>query len=423
MRRVLISGAGIAGPSLAWFLARTGARVTIIEKCQSLRAQGQNVDINGSALTVIKKMGLMPQVERWHTTEKGTQFIDPKGRPFAPLPVKKDGSASPTSEFEILRGDLAQVLYEATKDHPNIEYVFGKTISKILENSDDRPVNVELSDGSIQETDLLVAADGQWSNVRKQCFPKTDITVIDKGMYVAYWTVPRLPTDNDWWNVYHALGSRIVTTRPDPHGTTRAMLSKMPCNAAQKEAWQNASRGDVEMQKKLLREEFADVGWEASRFLDEMDRAPDFYFQAIQQIKMKSWSSGRVVCIGDAAFAPTPLTGMGTSLAIVGSYVLAGEISKLDDNNLSPSTALKAYEKAFRPFVEETQEISSLVPGIAHPATPLKRWFLQNVLLTTFAKVAATPWIVKRLDHNNNEEDFPLPVYRKFGDASVAAAA
>lgn len=410
--RVLISGAGIAGPTLAWFLAKAGVRTTIVEKSRSLLPHGQNVDITGSALTVIKKMGLMDQVRRFNTTEKGTQFIDPKGRPCAPFPLAKGRSASFTSEFEILRADLAAVLYEATKDHPNVNYLFGTTVKEVISNDAD-VVKVELMNGEVQEFDLLIAADGQWSKVRKQCFPPEYVKVVDLGMYVVYWTIPRLSCDNDWWNVYLALKSRVITLRPDPHGSIRAMFTHMPCNDAQQKAWLEASKSDRRTQEELLRREFADAGWQAQRLLDAMDQAPDFYFHVIQQIKMSKWSNSRVVCLGDAAYAPTPLTGMGTSLAITGAYVLAGELSKLDDGE-SPLKALEAYESVFRPFVEETQKIPFFVPAIAHPETAWKRWLLQT-FAWALSRAAAIPWLVNKVDERN-DDDFPLPRYPIFDD-------
>ncbi|KAI9762327.1 MAG: hypothetical protein M4579_000476 [Chaenotheca gracillima] len=413
---VLISGAGIAGPTLAFFLAKAGARITIVEKSSSLLPHGQNVDIQGSARIVIKKMGLLEEVLRLNTTEKGTQFIDPKGRPYAAFPVKDSSSArptaSPTSPFEILRADLARILYEATKDHPNVNYLFGTTIKDVISNNDDS-VKVVLSNGEVQESDLLVAADGQWSQLRKQCFSPEDINVVDLGMYVAYGTIPRLPNDNDWWNVYQALGSRIITLRPDPHGTVRAMFSRMPCNGAQEKAWSEASRGDRKTQKELLRSEFADAGWQAPRLLDAMDQAPDFYFHANQQIKMSKWSKSRVILLGDAAYCPTALTGMGTSLALDGAYVLAGELSKLDDGE-HPRKALEAYESAFRPFVEEQQQIPSVFPGIAHPGSAWKRRLFQ-ALLWTISKLVAIPWVANKFD-DTDEEGFPLPRYPSFDD-------
>ena len=410
--RVLISGAGIAGPALARGLAKVGTRVSIVEKTQAILPHGQNVDIKGSAVTAVKKMGLLDQIKRFNTREKGSQFIDPKGRPFALFPLREGSSASFTSEFEILRGDLAAIFHEATKDHPNVDYLLDTTIKEVVSN-DDESVKVELSNGEICEFDLLVAADGQWSKVRKQCFPPESVSVVDKGMYVVYWTIPRLPSDNDWWNIYHALGSKIITLRPDPYGTIRAMFTIMPCNDSQKTAWQAASRGSRQTQQDLLRSEFADAGWQAQRFLDAMSQAPDFYFQAIQQIRMTKWSQSRVVCLGDTAYAPTPLTGQGTSLAITGAYILAAELSKLDTDE-HPAKALEAYENTFRPFVEQAQQIPSFIPAIVHPETAWKRWLFQTSI-SAISKVVRIPGVGRRKRSDDDDDDgFPLPQYPSF---------
>ena len=412
---VLISGAGIAGPTLAWFLEKSGANITVVEKSQSLLPYGQNVDISDSAITVIKKMGLIDEIRRLNTTEKGTHLLTPSGQPCASFPVKAGSTASPTSEFEILRGDLAAILYNATKDHPNVSYLFDTTVKEVVSN-DDKAVKVQLSNGEVQMYDLLVAADGQWSKVRKQCFPAECISVLDKGMYIAYWTAPRLPSDNDWWNIYLALESRIISLRPDPHGTIRASFSVMPCNDAQKQAWQDALKGGKTLQEELLRKEFADVGWQAQRLLDTVAQAPDFYFQGIQQIRMTTWSSSRVCCLGDAAHAPTPLTGMGTSLAIIGAYILAGELSKLEESE-HPSKALQAYESAFRPFVERVQNLPFFVPAIVHPKTAWKRWLLL-VAVWAVSKALAIPWLVTRLE-SSNDDHFSLPPYSSLDDQVV----
>ncbi|KAJ9602639.1 hypothetical protein H2200_012832 [Cladophialophora chaetospira] len=410
--RVLISGAGIAGPTLAWFLAKTGAHITVVEKAPTLLPHGQNVDIQGSARTVVDKMGLTEEVRRNNTTEKGTQFIDSYGRPFARMPVnEKASSASFTSEFEILRGDLAKVLYEATRNDTQTKYLFDTTIKRVIANTDES-VRVELSSGDVEEYDLLVAADGQWSKVRKQVFPSEEIKVRDLGMYAVYYTIPRLPEDNDWWNIYQALGCRIITLRPDPHGTIRAMFTRMPCNDIQKQAWQKASRSDRKTQQELLRHEFADAGWQARRLLDNMDQAPDWYFQAMQQIKMNKWSKGRVICLGDTAFAPTPLTGMGTSLAMLGGYLLAGEISKLNTGQ-PVSNALDEYERIFRPFVEKICDIPWFVPGIGHPETAFKRAIFR-LCIRAVTGIMRTSWIANRNFDTSNDEDFPLPIYPIF---------
>jgi 2-polyprenyl-6-methoxyphenol hydroxylase-like FAD-dependent oxidoreductase len=417
--RILISGAGIAGPTLAWFLAKTGVHIDIVEKNDSLLSNGHAVDFKGSAATVIKKMGLLDEIKRSSTAEEGTQFIGSDGRPFATFPAKEgtwEGqSASLTSNIEILRGDLVAILYKATKDHPNINYHFGTTIKEVISNNRDN-VKVELSNRKVEEFDLLVAADGQWSRVRKQCFPPEYVKVLDMGMYVAYWTIPRLKGDNDWWNIYIALRSRLISLRPDPHGTIRAMVTSMPDSDGQKKSWLWASKSDRQTQEELLRRDFADAGWQARRILDAIDQAPDFYFQTIQQIKMSKWSSSRIVCLGDAAYAPTPLTGMGTSFAMIGAYILAGELSKLDGTE-SPSKALEAYEEIFRPFVEREQKIPAFIPGAAHPKTAWKRWLLQ-AFLWVLCRVVTIPWLAKKNDEGNKDE-FEWPRYPCF-DAKAA---
>ncbi|KAL8636628.1 MAG: hypothetical protein Q9228_005995 [Teloschistes exilis] len=413
--RVLISGGGIAGPTLAWFLAKAGAQVTVFEKSHELPPHGQGIDITGSAITVIKKMGLLDEVRRLNTTEKGTQFIDPQGRPFAPFPLNGGAGVSFTNELEIIRGDLAKLLYDATENDANVSYRFGVTVKEVVSN-DDSIVQVETSDGEMQEFDLLVAADGQWSKLRKQCFPPESIQVIDKGMNVAYWTVPRSPSDNDWWNIYLAGRGRIISLRPDPHGSTRTMLDLMPCNDTQKREWQEASEGGRKVQQELLRREFADAGWQAQRVLDCMDQSPDFYFHPLHQIKMTKWSNNRVICLGDTAFAPTPLTGMGTSMAIIGAYCLAGELSKLS-NGQHPSEAFEAYESVLRPFVEEVQKIPFFIPGIAHPEQAWKRWLLHNCIAVV-SSLARTPWIMNKLPIKRDDE-FPLPSYAVFDDEAL----
>ncbi|MCJ1475859.1 hypothetical protein MMC13_004523 [Lambiella insularis] len=361
--RVLISGAGIAGPTLAWFLVKAGARITIVEKSRTLLPHGQNVDIQGSALAVIKMMGLVDQIRRFNTTERGTSSF--------------------TSEFEILRGDLAAILHQATKDIPNFDYRFDTTIRRVVSN-DDSTVKVELSYGEVQEFDLLVAADGQWSKVRKQCFSPEHVNVVHLGMYVVHLTIPRLSSDNDWWNT--SVKDRVA----------RSIQKRRT------------------IQEELVRKEFADAGWLAQRLLDGMAQAPDFYFQVVQRIKMSKWSSSRIVCLGDAAHAPTPLTGMGTSLALTGAYVLAGELAKLDEGK-HPLKALESYEKTFRPFVEEMQKIPFVLPAIVHPETAWKRWIFQTCV-STLSTAMAIPWVASRFPDESNEGNFPLPEYPRLQD-------
>lgn len=413
--RVLISGAGIAGPALAWHLAKAGARVTIVEKSSALFPHGQNVDIQGTALKVIKRMNLMEEVVKHNTTEKGSKLVDTNGKHLAYFPIVK-GELTPSlsSEFEILRGDLSAILYRATKDLEGVEYIFGTTVDNVVENSEES-IKVKLSNGDTASFDVLVAADGQWSRVRKQVFPKDTLSVRDTGMFAIYWTLPRIPDDDDFWTIYPALKSRLLSIRPDPYGSMRACITCMPSGDAEKAAWQAVSRGDRKSKEELVRSHFKDAGWQAERILDSMTTAPDFYFQAIQQIKLSKWSHGRVVVLGDAGYAPTPLTGMGTSLALTGGYVLGGELSKLQDGE-HPRKAFQAYEDAYRKFVEDSQWIVPFFPGVVHPYSAWHRWLFTTLIggiagLTRL--VQSSPWLSAKFSPKLDEipDDFPLPIY------------
>ena len=421
--RVLVSGAGIAGPTLAWWLAKTGATVTILEKTPQLLPHGQNIDIHGTAITVAKKMGLMDEIRKKNTTEKGTQFIAPDGKGFGRMGMKKGSSASPTSEYEILRGDLAKVFHTAAKDLPGVDFEFGMSVKRVIKN-DDKEVEVELSDGRVEKFDLLVVADGQWSRLRKECFPASAVEVVDYNLFVAYWTMKRDETDNDDWNIYQGVGQRGMTLRPDPYGTIRAAITFMPPTREIRKDWDEASRsGDKTLQADVLKRDFEGVGWQAERLLDGISTAPDFYFHPIQQIRMSQWSSNRVVCLGDSAWAPTPLTGSGTTLAILGAYVLAGELAKLSPGE-HPGRAFQAYDDAFRPFVKETQSFPVWVPRLVHPKTWWRRWFTQ-MALAGVVRVATHPWIITWIDQPADTEDYKLPEYAeldraiKGGEANV----
>lgn len=430
-RRVLISGAGIAGPTVAYFLAKNGAQeITILERHQNFRAQGQSVDFCGAGVTVLQKMGIFEEVKRRNTTENGSAIEDERGRVVAWFPVT--GNGSPSSEYEILRGDLAELLYDTTKDLPNVRYEFSKFVTEVLSDGDNdydddddgTPVKVRFNDGTQAEYDLLIAADGQYSKIRRQVFPARDTTMVDTNMYLAFFTIPKTASDNAAWRICLTLGRRGLSLRPDTHGTARAMLSKFPATPEEKKTWDAAARAGRDAQMALLRAEFGQQSqktqgmttgtaplWQAERLLQGMEGADDFYFSHLEQVKMGKWSKGRVVCLGDAAYCPTPMCGIGTLLAVVGAHNLAGELSRLGDRE-HPRRALDAYEEGWRPFVEQSQQILPGFPGVLHPATPLSRWALR----TTFwmlSKVLNLPFVpyLKTWLPQRHEETYVLPEY------------
>jgi 2-polyprenyl-6-methoxyphenol hydroxylase-like FAD-dependent oxidoreductase len=179
-------------------------------------------------------------------------------------------------------------------------------------------------------------------------------------MEMTYLTIPRTGSDTDWWNWYNEPGGLAVTLRPDRHGTTRAVLSSV--------IYDNADAGPrrtADEQKARLREQFADVGWEASRVLDALDDSTDLYFETIGQVKATNWSRGRIALAGDAAWCASPVSGMGTSLSIVGAYVLAGELAAHVDHR----DAFAGYDRIMRPYVDQAQQLPPGVPKVANPRT------------------------------------------------------
>ena len=202
----------------------------------------------------------------------------------------------------------------------------------------------------------MVVAEGLTSRTRSLVFPEADIRSL--GLLMAYLTVPRTAADTDWWRIHQASQGRAVTLRPDNVGTIRATLSLLTDVRGIEDL-------DRPAQVHVLRRTFADAGWEVPRVLDALDDAP-LYVDAVGQVRLPTWHRGRVVLLGDAAHCPSPITGMGTSLALVGAYVLAGELAGAADHE----QALAAYETRMRPYVERAQQLPPGAPGLVHPAHP-----------------------------------------------------
>ena len=248
----------------------------------------------------------------------------------------------------------------------------------------------------------MVAADGIRSKTRTLIFGDEPL-VRPLGLYVAYLTIPRTVTDSGWARWFNAPGSRVIFIRPDNEGTTRASFSFL----SPPKGYERLSSAE---QKEILKKTFADAGWEAPRILAQLDSTQDMYFDAISQVMAPRWSIGRCAMVGDAAFCPSPLSGMGASLSIVGAYVLAGELSR----NADHQQAFAAYERLMRPFVNEIQKLPPGVPWIAHPKTKLG-----ISIFNTFLKVFSSQAVQKlgKLFSSKNgsatEDKIVLPDYWK----------
>ncbi|WP_349777889.1 FAD-dependent monooxygenase [Xanthomonas sp. WHRI 6108] len=363
-RRILITGASVAGNTVAWALARQGFDVSVVEQAAQFRDGGQNIDVRGVGREVMQRMGLEQAALDHGTGEEGTAWVDDHGHAVATFKTDDIDGDGPTAELEILRGDLARLLYDAARQ--TAEYRFGDRIASI--DDDGEAATVHFQSGRSDRFDAVIVAEGVGSATRELVFPgENDPRWMD--LTIAYFTIARTADDDRLWRWYHTTGGRSISLRPDQHGTTRAMLSLQKAPEGEQD-W------DLATQKAYLRERFADAGWQAARVLDGMDTTDDFYFDALRQVRMPRWHAGRVVLTGDAAWCATPLAGIGATLAVTGGYVLANEIARA----ATLEQALAAYADAMRPMVEQGQGVPKIGPRLMNPHSRLGIQLLHGAL-------------------------------------------
>ncbi|PPT96525.1 FAD-binding monooxygenase [Xanthomonas arboricola pv. arracaciae] len=359
-RRILITGASVAGNTVAWALAQQGFDVSVVEQTAQFRDGGQNIDVRGVGREVLQRMGLEQAALDHGTGEEGTAWVDDHGHAVATFTTDDIDGDGPTAELEILRGDLARLLYDAARQ--TAEYRFGDRIASI--DDDGEAATVRFQSGRSERFDAVIVAEGVGSATRELVFPgENDPRWMD--LTIAYFTIARTADDDRLWRWYHTTGGRSISLRPDQHGTTRAMLSLQKAPEGEQD-W------DLATQKAYLRERFADAGWQAARVLDGMDTTDDFYFDALRQVRMPRWHAGRVVLTGDAAWCATPLA----TLAVTGGYVLANEIARA----ATLEQALAAYADAMRPMVEQGQGVPKIGPRLMNPHSRLGIQLLHGAL-------------------------------------------
>lgn len=363
-RRILITGASVAGNTVAWALAQQGFDVSVVEQTAQFRDGGQNIDVRGVGREVLQRMGLEQAALDHGTGEEGTAWVDDHGHAVATFKTDDMDGDGPTAELEILRGDLARLLYDAARQ--KAEYRFGDRIASI--DNDGEAATVHFQSGRSDRFDAVIVAEGVGSATRELLFPgENDPRWMD--LTIAYFTIARTADDDRLWRWYHATSGRSISLRPDQHGTTRAMLSLQKAPEGEQD-W------DMATQKAYLRERFADAGWQAARVLDGMDTTDDFYFDALRQVRMPRWHAGRVVLTGDAAWCATPLAGIGATLAVTGGYVLANEIARA----ATLEQAFAAYADAMRPMVEQGQGVPKIGPRLMNPHSRLGIQLLHGAL-------------------------------------------
>ena len=356
--RVLISGASIAGPTTAYWLSRQGFDVTVVERMPlaRVRTSGHAVDLFGPAMDVTDWTGVLTAVMDARTRTETVSFQRPDGRAVDVQMRRLVGGIS-GRHVEVMRGQLAAILYEATRH--DVGYVFEDSIRTMKEEADG--VAVTFEHATADRFDLVIGADGLHSNVRRLVFGPEDQFRHFLGGYLAFAAIPNYLGLEGRMEVWNAPG-RLAAIYP-VHGTTTARGGFLFRRGEELQL----DHHDVGAQKQVLHRIYGRDGWEVPRLLAEMDAAEDFYFDSISQIVMSSWTRGRVTLVGDAGYSPGPAVGGGTSIAVVGGYVLAQELALAGS---SWPSGLRVYEGRMRELVEKARGIgpatmSSLIPRTA----------------------------------------------------------
>eukprot|EP01119_Soliformovum_irregulare_P023208 TRINITY_DN807_c0_g2_i1.p1 TRINITY_DN807_c0_g2~~TRINITY_DN807_c0_g2_i1.p1 ORF type:complete len:420 (-),score=129.47 TRINITY_DN807_c0_g2_i1:16-1275(-) len=404
----LISGGGIGGPVLAYWLNKGGIECTLIERADQLRLEGQVIDIRSSGVEVIRKMGLEEIIRSKTTHEDGMAFVDRDDHRRAFFPVDAESGQSFTCDIEIMRGVLATVFYDATKD--DVKWIFGDYITAINETAE--KCTVEFNKGPTQDFDIVVAADGWGSRTRAMGLKlASDYEPIQSlNHYCAFFSIPRQEQDGTASRWCSAPGGISMILRPDGDSPTRAYLNITRFDnpdLTDRERFRKLNRSQ---KMDILREYFKDAGWEAPRILGDMDSAEDFYMQEIVLVKLDRWSSehGRFAVLGDAGYA---VPGMGTSAAIIGAYTLAGNIfAHMDDKASSESLkmAMDAYESDMRPLVTKAQQLPPGTPRNMHPQT---QWGINifNAVLGFVSWVGLGGYLQRYVAYGNEDlKTFPM---------------
>lgn len=345
MKTVLISGSSIAGPALAYWLQEYGFKPTVVERTAAPRAGGQAIDIRGVALEVCNRMGILDRARAMRTQMTGMSVLDADGTEvWRSEEMTFSGGRFDNDDVELLRDDLSKLLLD--KVGSDVEIVYGDSIVALEHR--DRGLEVTFHSGARRSFDLLVGADGIHSNVRALAFGDESQFLRPLGIGLAVFSTPNVLNLDNWQIAYREAEAGYVVYPARDNTELRVGMGF----AAQ---MTDEQRGSVERQKAFVAERCAHLRWEIPRLLDLMRDAEDFYFGAMAQVQMHCWSKGRVALVGDAAYCPTPMSGQGTSLALVGAYILAKELgSEAPDHE----TTFRRYEARMRPFVGLNQALA-----------------------------------------------------------------
>jgi 2-polyprenyl-6-methoxyphenol hydroxylase-like FAD-dependent oxidoreductase len=377
---VLISGAGIAGCTLAYWLARNGHRATVVERSGTLRSSGSPVDVRDPATNVVAQMGIVPRLEAARTRVAGLAFLDDRGRQAVRVDLEAMRRAIDPRHIELPRGDLASLLYEAARD--SAEFIFADTIMS-LDQTGGEGVDVAFERGPARRFDLVVGADGLHSVVRRLTFGSEENFLRYAGLYVA--TLPVPPSVNPGRDILmlNAPG-KSLTLHPSRGRPLAALIFWSP-------EIEGLDHADGARHKDILERTYAGLGWQVPEVLAEVQASSDLYFDSVSRVQLSDWSKGRVALVGDAASCVS-LFGDGSTLAIAGAYELAAALA---EDSANPEAAFRRYREKHNRLVAPKSRNVRLLASIIVPRTRAGI-YVRNRMLGLVSTYAALKQMMRR---------------------------
>jgi 2-polyprenyl-6-methoxyphenol hydroxylase-like FAD-dependent oxidoreductase len=392
---VLISGAGIAGPTLAYWLLARGFKPTLVESAPRLRAGGYMIDFWGLGYDIADRIGLLPALESRGYRAEELRFVDDCGRRVGGFGVDVFRRMTGGRYVSLPRGELAEAIYRTVAGR--CEIIFGDGVAGIAQSSD--AVGVEFHHAPARQFDLVVGADGLHSAVRNLVFGPSDPYERYLGYAAAAFEVEGYRPRDEGVYVSHGLPGRQIARFAMRNNRTMFLLVFA---AARPPA---VDPDDVQQQKAILHREFDGAGWECPQILQALDRCEHVYFDRVSQIRMDAWSRGRVVLVGDAAFCPSLLAGQGAALAMTAAYVLAGELAEAE-GRFQP--AFERYEALLRAFIVGKQTAAERFSAFFAPKTSFGI-FLRNQV----SKALRIPLVADAVIGRSLLDRVALPTYRR----------